>query len=194
MVEWALHDYCRAYGMSFTALRYFNVAGASSDASLGEAHDPESHLIPRILASAHDPRQEISIYGTDYPTPDGTCIRDYIHVEDLVYAHLLALEALKPGQGEVYNLGSQSGFSVREVLAACEQVSGQKLRVSEKPRRPGDPAVLVASSEKIRKKLGWERKYADLETLVAHAWAWHRSHPQGFKKPDLPLQEASLGS
>lgn len=181
MVEQVLEDYAKAYGLGYAILRYFNVAGASSDASIGEAHEPESHLIPRILASAANENLEMSVFGTDYSTPDGTCVRDYIHVEDLAQAHVLALNSIQAGQGNVYNLGSEKGFSVREVLSACEKVTQRTIRRVEKERRPGDPAVLVASSEKIRKELGWTRAYPDLETIVAHAWKWHQSHPTGYK-------------
>jgi UDP-glucose 4-epimerase len=195
MVEMALQDYAQAYGIGYAIMRYFNVAGASPDATMGEAHEPESHLIPRILQSARDPNFQVSIYGTDYPTVDGTCIRDYIHVEDLVSAHILALEKIQVGHGEVYNLGSEHGFSVREVLDACEKVTGQVIPATEEARRPGDPAVLVASSEKARRALGWERKYPDLETIVAHAWQWHQSHPNGYERefaraPELLKQPA----
>jgi UDP-glucose 4-epimerase len=188
MTEMALEDFSRAHDFGYAILRYFNVAGASPDATIGEDHQPESHLIPRILATARDQgdstkNQTVKIFGTDYPTRDGTCLRDYIHVCDLVDAHLLALKNLKPGSGEVYNLGSENGFSVREVIAACERVTGKKLQVIEEPRRAGDSAVLVATSEKIRKQLGWARKFPDLETIVSHAWKWHSSHPHGYRSP-----------
>ena len=189
MVELALEDFCRAYGIGSVALRYFNVAGASSDSLIGEAHEPESHLIPRILASAQSSAMPFSIFGTDYPTADGTCVRDYIHVEDLAAAHLLALENLQAGERRFYNLGSESGFSVREVLAVCEEVSGKKLKVTEHGRRPGDPATLVASSAKIRTELGWQRKYPDLKTIVTHAWNWHRQNPFGYLSASHKLSE-----
>lgn len=179
MMELALEDACEAYGLGFTILRYFNVAGASPDATIGEDHQPESHLIPRILMAAREGKA-VKIFGTDYPTPDGTCIRDYVHVVDLVRAHVIALEKITPGKGAIYNLGSENGFSVREVIAACERVTGRKIIVEESERRPGDPAVLVASSKKIASELGWEKKYPDMETIVAHAWNWHTSHPKGF--------------
>jgi UDP-glucose 4-epimerase len=174
MVELAIEDYARAYGLGYAILRYFNVAGADPDGLIGESHEPESHLIPRILEAAIGRAETIGIFGTDYPTKDGTCVRDYIHVEDLVEAHVLAMNAIKPGQGNVFNLGSETGFTVREVIEACIKVTGTKIPVSEKPRRAGDPAVLVASSEKIRNTLGWKRKYPDLETIVSHAWNWHQ--------------------
>ncbi len=181
MVEMALDDACHAYGMGYTILRYFNVAGASPDASIGEDHQPESHLIPKILMAARE-GTAVKIFGTDYPTPDGTCVRDYVHVMDLARAHVLALENLVPGKGEIFNLGSENGFSVREVIAACERVTGRKISVEEGARRAGDPATLVASSKKIREHFGWERKYPDMETIVTHAWNWHVSHPEGYVK------------
>lgn len=177
MVELALHDFAHAYGLGFAILRYFNVAGAAADGTLGEAHEPESHLIPRILSAAKGESASVSIFGTDYPTPDGTCIRDYVHVEDLVDAHLLAMRAIEPGRGSVYNVGSQSGFSVREVIEACRAVTKRPIEAVEMPRRAGDPAVLVASSKKIRHELGWNPKYPDLNTIVSHAWNWHTSGP-----------------
>ncbi len=179
MMEMAIQDGCHAYGMGYTILRYFNVAGASPDASIGEDHKPESHLIPRILTAARE-GTSVKIFGTDYETPDGTCIRDYVHVVDLVRAHVLALEKIKPGTGNVYNLGSESGFSVREVISACERVTGRKIVVEETERRAGDPAILVASSKKIKSELGWERRFPEMETIVAHAWNWHSTHPDGY--------------
>lgn len=176
MVELAIEDFSRAYGFGYAILRYFNVAGADPDAVIGERHEPESHLIPRILDAAMGRSDSIGIFGTDYPTSDGTCVRDYVHVVDLVEAHLLAMSAIQLGRGQVFNLGSESGFSVREVIQAVERVTGLEIPVVEKARRPGDPAVLVASSEKIRKELGWLRKYPDLETIVEHAWNWHKKN------------------
>jgi UDP-glucose 4-epimerase len=172
MVEWAIEDFSKAYSLGYSILRYFNVAGASPEGVIGESHEPESHLIPRILFAAAGKSSSISIFGTDYPTSDGTCVRDYIHVEDLVAAHLLALERIEPGKGSIYNLGSENGFSVREVIDTCMRVTGKEIPVTENPRRPGDPAVLVASSAKIRQELGWERRYPALETIVLHAWNW----------------------
>jgi UDP-glucose-4-epimerase GalE len=181
MMELALADYASAYGLGYAALRYFNVAGASPDLDVGEAHEPESHLIPRILAVAAGKAAGITVYGTDYPTPDGTCIRDYIHVEDLVAAHLLALEKVRPGGGgHAYNIGTGHGFTVRQVIDACRQVTGHPLPVEELPRRAGDPAVLVATCDKLKRELGWQPRYPKLETAVKHAWDWHRSHPRGF--------------
>jgi UDP-glucose 4-epimerase len=133
-----------------------------------------------VLAAAGDGGEPLKIFGTDYPTPDGTCVRDYIHVDDLVDAHILALNAIQPGRGNIYNLGSESGFSVREVIRACEKVAQKTIPVIEYARRPGDPAVLVASSAKITRELGWKRKYPELETIISHGWGWHQSHPPGY--------------
>jgi UDP-glucose 4-epimerase len=177
MVELALEDFAQAYGLGYAILRYFNVAGASPDGVIGEAHEPESHLIPRVLDAASGRAESIGIFGTDYDTRDGTCVRDYIHVEDLVEAHLLAMEAIQAGRGDVFNLGSENGFTVREVISACERVTGKRLPVVEKPRRAGDPSILIASSAKIREKLGWQRRYPDLDTIVQHAWNWHQKRP-----------------
>jgi UDP-glucose 4-epimerase len=182
MTEMAIEDFNRAYGMSYTILRYFNVAGASPDASIGEDHHPESHLIPRILKAAYN-EGEVNIFGTDYETPDGTCIRDYVHVVDLARAHVLALQNMKENEGRVYNIGSENGFSVREVITACEEVTGKRLKIVESRRRAGDPAVLVASSRKIREELGWKPLYPGIHTIVQHAWHWHSTHPQGYKGP-----------
>lgn len=179
MAELAIEDFCQAHQLGYSILRYFNVAGASPDASIGEDHHPESHLIPRILQAARD-EGEVKIYGTDYDTPDGTCIRDYVHVVDLAHAHVLAVENMQEGRGDIFNVGSEKGFSVREVISACEQVVGKKLRVLEGPRRAGDPAVLVASSQKIRNVLKWAPKYPDISTIVQHAWHWHSTHPHGY--------------
>lgn len=191
MTEMATEDFCRAYGLSYTILRYFNVAGASPDASIGEDHSPESHLIPRILMAARD-EGEVRIFGTDYDTKDGTCIRDYVHVVDLARAHVLALQNLREGQGEVYNIGSEKGFSVREVISACESIVGKKLNVVEVERRAGDPAVLVASSKKIRQGLKWTPLYPDIQTIVQHAWHWHTRRPEGYKgRVDVQMKQAS---
>lgn len=179
MTEMAIEDFCHAHNLGFTILRYFNVAGAHPSSTIGEDHRPESHLIPRIL-SAVVKSDEVKIYGTDYPTKDGTCIRDYVHVVDLVRAHVMALSILKAGEGHIFNVGSEKGFSVKEVISACENVVGFKLKVKEEARRPGDPAVLVASSRKIREELNWEPQYPDLDTIVSHAWKWHSTHPNGY--------------
>ncbi|HMC90217.1 MAG TPA: UDP-glucose 4-epimerase GalE [Gemmataceae bacterium] len=179
-VEGALADYARAYGWGYAALRYFNAAGASADGSIGEDHDPETHLIPLVLQAILGQCPAIEIFGTDYPTPDGTCIRDYIHVDDLASAHLLALERLQPGKGLCYNLGIGRGYSVREVIRAAEEVTGKAVPVKEGPRRPGDPPVLVASSEKIQRDLGWKPHYTDIRPIIETAWKWHKSHPRGY--------------
>jgi len=162
----------RAHGLRYASLRYFNVAGAI--AGRGEAHEPESHLIPLILDVALGRRDKIRIYGTDYPTPDGTCIRDYIHVRDLADAHMLALAALDREAQLIFNLGNGSGFSVRQVIESVRRVTGRPVPVEECPRRPGDPAVLVASSEKITRQLGWRPHYSRLDEIVADAWQWHQ--------------------
>jgi UDP-glucose 4-epimerase len=179
-VEYALADYAAAYGWGFAALRYFNASGASPDGTIGEDHDPETHLIPLVLQAAAGRRPAIQVFGTDYPTPDGTCIRDYIHVDDLAEAHLLALERLEPGPGLKLNLGMGRGYSVREVIRAAEEVTGRKVPVHEGPRRAGDPPVLVAASDRARHALHWQPRYADLRPIVETAWNWHRAHPNGY--------------
>jgi UDP-glucose 4-epimerase len=179
-VERALADYAQAYGWGYSALRYFNASGASRDGSHGEDHSPETHLIPLAIQAALGQRPELEIFGTDYPTPDGTCIRDYIHVEDLAEAHLLALEHLQAGKALCYNLGIGRGYSVREVIATVEEVSGKKVPTKEAPRRAGDPPALVAAAGKIHRELGWEPRYKDLRSIVETAWLWHSRHPKGY--------------
>ena len=179
-VELALADYCRAYGIGGVALRYFNAAGASPDGTIGEDHDPETHLIPLVLQVALGKRPSIQVFGTDYPTPDGTCVRDYIHVDDLAQAHILAVEKTRPGEMLRYNVGIGEGSSVREVIRVAEEVTGRSVRVVEDARRPGDPPVLVAGSGKIRDELGWAPKYTSLRDVIATAWNWHRAHPDGY--------------
>jgi UDP-glucose-4-epimerase GalE len=179
-VERALADYRAAYQWGYAALRYFNAAGASPDGAIGEDHDPETHLIPLAIQAAMGQRPHIEIFGTDYATPDGTCIRDYIHVDDLAEAHLLALERLQPGRGACYNLGIGKGYSVREVIRTVGEVAGKPVPVNEGPRRPGDPDALVASSEKIQRELGWRPQYTELRPIVETAWNWHRMHPHGY--------------
>jgi UDP-glucose 4-epimerase len=179
-LERALEDYANAYGWGVACLRYFNAAGASPDGSIGEDHDPETHLIPLVLQVALGQRPHIEIFGTDYDTPDGTCVRDYVHIEDLAEAHLLALEALEDGRTLRYNLGTEEGNSVREVVRTAEEVTGKKITVKEGPRRPGDPPVLVASADKIRQELGWRPQYPDLRSIIETAWNWHRTHPRGY--------------
>ncbi|MEH1900109.1 UDP-glucose 4-epimerase GalE [Nostoc sp.] len=175
MVERILADFDVAYGFQSVRFRYFNAAGANPNGLLGEDHDPETHLIPLVLMTALGKRESISIFGTDYPTPDGTCIRDYIHVNDLADAHILGLEyLLKGGDSEVFNLGNGSGFSVREVIAAAEQVTGISIPVEERHRRPGDPPILIGTSEQARTILGWEPQYTSIKDIVTHAWQWHQ--------------------
>ncbi|MGM0171607.1 UDP-glucose 4-epimerase GalE [Enterococcus sp. AZ140] len=172
-----------AYGMRYVALRYFNVAGAKNDASIGEDHTPETHLVPIILQVALGQRESLAIYGDDYDTPDGTCIRDYVQVEDLIAAHILALEYLKAGnESNFFNLGSNKGYSVTEMLEAAREVTGRDIPAKIAPRRAGDPSRLVASSEKARAILGWAPEYTDVKEIIKTAWAWHESHPNGYEK------------
>jgi UDP-glucose 4-epimerase len=180
VVEQALADYAHAYGLGYAALRYFNAAGAAGDGSIGEDHTPESHLIPIVLQVALGQRSQITVFGDDYPTPDGTCIRDYIHVDDLAKAHLKALERLPAGDGLKLNLGTGQGYSVRQVIEACRQVTGHPIPTVIGPRRPGDPAELVADSRLAQQILDWQPKYRDIQSIVATAWRWHQSHPQGY--------------
>lgn len=181
-VEGMLHWFAQAYGLNYVSLRYFNAAGADVAGDIGEDHQPETHLIPLVLQTALGVRPEIKIFGTDYPTPDGTCIRDYIHVTDLANAHLLALEKIiNEGGSAIYNLGNGSGFSVREVIQVAQAVTGKPIKVAEAERRPGDPAVLVASSDKIKKELGWQPRFKELDKIVGTAWQWHKLHPTGYK-------------
>ena len=175
MVERILSDFDVAYGLKSVRFRYFNAAGADPNGKLGEDHNPETHLIPLVLLTAARRRESISIFGTDYPTPDGTCIRDYIHVSDLADAHILGLEyLLKGGDSEVFNLGNGNGFSVREVIETTQLVTGKDIKVLECDRRPGDPAVLIGSSDKARNILGWQPQYSSLKEIIAHAWQWHQ--------------------
>lgn len=172
-----------AYDMKYVALRYFNVAGAKRDASIGEDHTPESHLVPIILQVALGQREALSIFGDDYETPDGTCIRDYVHVEDLIAAHILALEYLKAGnESNVFNLGSNNGYSVKEMLDAAREVTGKEIPANVAPRRAGDPASLVASSDKAKEVLGWTPEYTDVKKIIETAWNWHVSHPNGYQE------------
>lgn len=179
MFERMLHWYQEIHRLEFVAFRYFNAAGASE--RFGEHHRVETHLIPNVLKAPLGQSTHCEIYGTDYPTPDGTCVRDYIHVIDLAEAHILAME---PGKKGFYNLGNGQGYSVREVIQTCEKVTGQRIQTVEKPRRPGDPPRLVASAEKAMRELGWKPKYASLEAIVASAWEWHRKHPKGYGERD----------
>lgn len=178
-----MQDYDKAYGLKYVALRYFNAAGAHVSGEIGEAHNPESHLIPIILQVANGTRDHIGIYGDDYPTPDGTCLRDYIHITDLADAHIRALDYLKKGgKSTYYNLGNGNGFSVKEVIDMTEKVTGMSIKRTVDPRRAGDPATLVASSEKIKRELGWNPQYDSLESIISSAWKWHSSHPHGYDK------------
>ena len=179
LIEETLQWYRKIHGLHYAALRYFNAAGALPHR--GEAHQPESHLIPLVLQVALGQRDSISIFGTDYPTPDGTAIRDYIHISDLVSAHLLALDALETEEELVYNLGNGEGYSVREVIETAREVTGHPIPAIEAPRRAGDPARLVASSEKIRRELGWTPRFPSLREIIASAWEWHRAHPHGYE-------------
>jgi len=187
MVEQMLGWYQRVHGLRFAALRYFNAAGALPGTRAlpgrGEAHQPESHLIPRVLAVAQGQAESLTLYGTDYATPDGTPIRDYIHIADLVSAHLLVLDALAPGTGRgalAYNLGNGAGYSVRQVVETARAVTGHPIPVVEQPRRPGDAARLVAASGKIRRELGWQPRFPALADIIGSAWEWHRTHPHGY--------------
>lgn len=181
LVERMLTWFHQVHGLRYASLRYFNAAGAAG-LDRGEAHQPETHLIPRILNVALGRLEHVSIFGTDYPTPDGTCIRDYIHVSDLAVAHLLALNALENSSELTYNLGNGEGFSVRQVVEVARKVTGHPIPVIESPRRPGDPAVLIASSTKIRRELGWQPKFPELENIIDSAWRWHSSQPDGYLK------------
>ena len=178
MIEQTLEWYRRVHGLRYAALRYFNAAGALP--GCGEAHQPESHVIPLVLQVALDQRPEVEIYGTDYPTPDGTCIRDYIHIVDLIAAHLLALDNLDQHDRLIYNLGNGAGYSVKEVIETARQVTGHPIPTHEASRRPGDAPRLVASAEKIRRELDWEPQHPELSQIIASAWEWHRTHPHGY--------------
>ncbi len=179
--EEILEDYERGYDFDFISLRYFNASGAHPSGEIGEDHQPETHLIPLILKTALGKRESLKIFGTDYDTRDGTCIRDYVHVSDLAGAHILAVEKLsRGGDSSVYNLGSGDGFSVREVLETARSVTGCEIPAVPADPRPGDPPVLVASSKKIKRKLGWKRNFADLEKIIETAWKWHKNNPGGF--------------
>jgi UDP-glucose-4-epimerase GalE len=175
MIEWILQDFTTAYDLKFVSLRYFNAAGADPDAEIGEDHDPETHLIPLVLDAALDRRDHLEIFGTDYDTSDGTCIRDYIHVSDLADAHLLALKYLRDGgESNVFNLGNGNGFSVREVIAVAGEIAGCDIPCVESERRPGDPPVLIGSSDKIKKALSWNPVFNELEAIIDTAWRWHK--------------------
>lgn len=181
MIEQSMYWMEKAYGLKWIALRYFNAAGASLNGSIGEDHATETHLIPLVLKTALGQREAISVFGADYNTPDGTCIRDYIHVVDLAEAHILALEALEKGQvSGAYNVGTGKGYSVREVIDRAKKITGLEIPVIDAPRREGDPDVLVAKVQRIEKMLGWKARHSDLETIIASAWQWHKGHPLGL--------------
>ena len=179
MISWA----AKAHGLRYVSLRYFNACGAHKSGKIGEAHNPESHLIPLVLQVPNGKREFVSIYGNDYDTPDGTCIRDYIHVTDLAKAHILAVEYLmNGGESDIFNLGNGVGYSVKEVIETARKVTGHPIPAKEEPRRAGDPARLVASGEKARKILGWEPEIKDLADIISSAWKWHKAHPNGYDK------------
>jgi UDP-glucose 4-epimerase len=179
-VEWMIRDFSHAYGLGFTLLRYFNASGASPDGKFGEYHNPETHLIPLVLQVVLGQRDKLMLYGNDYPTPDGTCIRDYIHVDDLASAHLLAIEKTTPETKEVFNVGTGRGQSVFEIIKACEKVTQKSVRYEVVARRPGDPPALVADPTKLMGQLGWKPAYTAIEDTVATAWRWHQANPTGY--------------
>ena len=185
MMEKMMHWADKAYGIKFVALRYFNVAGAAPDGTIGEDHGPETHLVPIILQVAQGKRDELSIFGDDYNTPDGTNVRDYIHVMDLADAHILAIKYLEAGnESNAFNLGSSTGFSNKQMLEAAREVTGEPIPAKIAPRRPGDPDSLVAASDKARNVLGWDPKYDDVHDIIATAWKWHSTHPKGYDDRD----------
>jgi len=179
-IERMCHHQSKTGKLRYAALRYFNASGAGSNATLGEDHRPESHLIPLTIQTAMGKQREIKIYGTDYDTPDGTCIRDYIHIDDLCRAHLLTLEKLKDNTELVYNLGNGKGYSVREVIQTVKKVSGKNFKVVDAARRPGDPAILTSDATKAQKKLGWKPEFPELEKIISTAWQWHNKYPDGY--------------
>ncbi len=180
-IEWALEDSAAAWGLGATALRYFNAAGAAADASIGEDHDPESHLIPRVLRVALGQAEAIKVLGDDYPTPDGTCVRDYIHVEDLAVVHVKAVESQPEGVFGAYNVGTGSGVSVKELIAAAREVTGHAIPSLTTDRRPGDPPQLFADPRRLMADFAWSPRYLDIRTTLETAWGWHRTHPHGFQ-------------
>ena len=190
-VDRMIADECRAHGLGAISLRYFNVAGTSGE--LGEDHEPETHLIPLVLQAAAGKRDHVKIFGTDYPTEDGTAVRDYIHIEDLGRAHLLAIEQVTAGEHRIYNLGNGTGFSVRQVVEAARRVTGIDITAVETDRRPGDPATLVASSDRIQRDLGWVPEKPEIETMIADAWAWMQANPDGYRAASAAESTASAG-
>ena len=188
VIERALADYAAAYDVGYAALRYFNAAGASPTGGIGEDHRPESHLIPIVLQTALGQREHIAIYGDDWPTPDGTCVRDYIHVDDLASAHLAAVQRITAGQGIQVNLGTGNGFSVRQIIDACREVTGQDIPTIIGARRAGDPPELVADASQAKEVLGWEPKYHQPKDIIETAWAWHQANPNGYaSKTSTPI-------
>jgi UDP-glucose 4-epimerase len=179
--EWLVRDYCRAYGLGGGILRYFNAAGADVDGEAGEDRAHETHLLPLLFGAALGRRPPLQVNGTDWPTPDGTCVRDYVHVEDLASAHQLLLEVLVPGDVRIYNVGTGRGESVRAVIAACQDVSGLEIPWEPAARRPGDPAVLVADSGRLQRELGWKPRFGDIRAVAATAWTWHCRYPDGYR-------------
>ena len=178
--EWLIREYAGAYNLGYTILRYFNASGADPDGQFGESRHVEGHIIPLTLLVAVGRREKLKIFGGDWDTRDGTCVRDYVHTDDLAHAHQLAVEGLEPGVGRAYNLGSGTGTTILEVLRACEKAVGRPITHEIVDRRPGDPGTLIATPELIRRELGWEPKYPDIESIVATAWRWHGSHPDGY--------------
>jgi UDP-glucose 4-epimerase len=189
--ERMIADHASAYGLNAGVLRYFNACGATADGSIGEDHQPETHLIPLILQVALGQREHVSVFGEDYPTPDGTCIRDYIHVEDLADAHLQLLNRVVSGDGGTYNVGTGCGFSVREVIQAARKVTGHAIPAIAAPRRPGDPPRLVAAANALQRDLGWQARFTEIETIIETAWRWHSAHPLGYGDRSRP--ESSVG-
>jgi len=182
-IEEYLRWYEAPYGIKHVCLRYFNAAGADLENDIGEDREVETHLIPLVLHAASGARKDVKVFGTDYPTPDGTCIRDYIHVKDLASAHVLSLEKLAQNkQSAVYNLGSESGFSVRQIVEAAEKITKKSVNAVDSPRRAGDPPALIASSTKIKSALGWQQKHSTIEKIISDTWEWHLKHPHGYKK------------
>jgi UDP-glucose 4-epimerase len=179
-MEWLLRDSAAAWGLGSVSLRYFNACGAASDGTIGEDHDPEIHLIPLILQVALGQRDAVSVFGTDYPTPDGTCVRDFIHVEDLAEVHRLAVERIEDGRAEAYNVGTGRGHSVLEVIEAARRVTGHGIPDRPAGRRPGDPPALYAASDKLRERYQWAPRYVEIEEMIATAWRWHQAHPSGY--------------
>ena len=192
-VEWMIRDFAEAYGLGYTWLRYFNAAGADPSGDFGEFHDPETHIIPRILEVALGERTHFDIYGTDYATKDGTCLRDYVHIEDLAQAHRLAIEATTPETRAVYNIGSGTGHTVLEVIEACRKITGHEIPTKTAERRPGDPVALLSDPAKLTGELGWKPIYNSLEEIVETAWAWQSKYPDGYKNPDWKHDKPTQG-